>query len=402
MASKHANDVVHSTFSRFFDPVFLVTRKDMTPLMMQTARGQTEQVIRYITDPEDSHEAEMFETNGDGNDCLLLAVGNQHVELATCLLELKADPSRRNSVDMNAFEYAILDGLRTPIAKAVISSCTYVIPEIVQGPFMVKSLEHLAALKKGGELVVTTSLIGPVPDLLKPTIKDAEMVYTTTWLKDLVFLASTVQKGIMLLCSEVGYLERDANMVGILDVPRSRRYVYLGDDGGQVVKYNEAMKDEWIYRAALPERMFEACSSGELAPVVGLLKASASADVQDILGESVLMRAGQHGDLAITRCLLHARATVDTQSKDGFSALLLAASAGHAEVVRTLLRARADPQAKSRKGYTVLAFVKHQGHKEVLKAFEDVHNKAKDGNSVAAVRAKYAAPKKSSWNPFTW
>mmetsp|Transcript_94209 Transcript_94209/g.270096 ORF Transcript_94209/g.270096 Transcript_94209/m.270096 type:complete len:393 (-) Transcript_94209:72-1250(-) len=385
-----------SNFDRAFDPEYLVARKDISLVMLQTAEGKFQQVVDYITMPGEHHDMEIPVTNRDGNTLLLLAVANQHVELTKFLLEMKSDVNHRNQMNMDAIDYATMDGVRTPIARAVLSYVDYVIPEVCEGPYWSKGLHAIAELKET-LVLAKMSLIGRTPDLVNHNPRDAE--YATDWLKRLHYMVATVRKGVLLLSSEVGYLERDANLSGCLEVPADHRFVYLQEEG-KVIKYMKAMLRPTVYGDAIGNRIMDACLAGDSGAVKGLLKARAPPDVEDMQGQSALMRAAQKGDRTIVRSLLVNKARIDTQSKDGFTALLLAAIGNNVEVVRKLLRAKANPHAKSCKGFTVLSFVKHEGHKDILNIFAEERGQAKQ-RAVSATPA-FAPPERRSWNPLKW
>jgi len=200
-------------------------------------------------------------------------------------------------MNMDAIDYATMDGVRTPIARAVLSYVDYVIPEVCEGPYWSEGLHAIAELKET-LVLAKMSLIGRTPDLVNHNPRDAE--YATDWLKRLHYMVATVRKGVLLLSSEVGYLERDANLSGCLEVPADHRFVYLQEEG-KVIKYMKAMLRPTVYGDAIGKRIMDACLAGDSGAVKGLLKARAPPDVEDMQGQSALMRAAQKGDRTIVR-----------------------------------------------------------------------------------------------------
>jgi len=265
-----------------------------------------------------------------------------------------------------------MQGVRTPIAKAVLNHCDYVVPEALEGVYWHKSLSALRDLKDDGVLVATTSHLGKTPDFVNPHARDAE--YTVEWLSDLHYAVGHTKKGLLLLSHEIGYLEKDALMTGALEVPEAMRAVYMMDTH-KAIRYASALKRTDIYGQALEKRIIDACCEGDFPAVQGVLKAKASANVEDVYGQTALMRACKIGDSKIVRALLLNKAIVDQESRDGYSALLIASVNNHGEVARMLLRCKADAFKKTCKGNAVMSFIQHEGHRDIIKIINEEHDR---------------------------
>lgn len=352
-----------SAFDRLFDPEYLLARVDITPVMLHCAQGDMEKVVNHLTAPGERNDLDIFSVNRDGNTLLLLSVANQHYDISKLLLEMQSDLGHKNGMHLDALDYAAMDGVRNPIAKLLFSYCEYVVPTVVEGPFWSKSLGAVQQLQEAHIQVARTSLIGRTPEFLRTKLKDQE--YTRDWVRDLNFIVGHVRRGMLLLSSEVGYLERDAMRSGALEVPMDHRFVYQLDEG-KAMRFRVALKSNAVYGEALSKRVIDMCLAGDADAVRGLLRASAPADPADAFGHTALMRAAQRGATEVIAPLLKANARVDGKSNDGYTALLMASVNNHGDAVQMLVRARANPQVGTVKGNTVLSFIKHEGNTDVL------------------------------------
>mmetsp|Transcript_54718 Transcript_54718/g.158968 ORF Transcript_54718/g.158968 Transcript_54718/m.158968 type:complete len:395 (-) Transcript_54718:256-1440(-) len=348
-----------TAFARQFDPAYLVVRKDISHHHLLAAAGDLDGVAKSV----EKDEGLIQETNRDGNTLLLMAIANQHMPIVHMLLRLKSDIAHRNNAGMDALDYATMDGCRKPLARMILQRCEYVVPELVDGPYMQAGDRVLGRLREAGLRVVKTSIIGKTPNFIDPHPQDAE--YKTEWLRNTLFVVGTVQRGLLLLNHEIGYLERDAIITGSLEVPAPKRYVYHAGES-KVISFAKAMARTDVYAGAVDKRLLQACKEGEALPVQGLLKARASPNLQDIYGSTALMIAARAGNFPIAKCLVLNRAKVDDANKDGYTPLLLASVGNHSNVVRLLLRAKADPFAKTYRGNSVVSFVKHEGYQDIL------------------------------------
>jgi ankyrin repeat protein len=345
-------------FNHAFEPEFLQGRKDISPVMLAAARGDIDAVVNILNQKQD----ELFRTNKDGNTLLLLAVANNHVDLTHLLLEAKSDMSHRNLFQMDALDYATMEGgNNNPTAKAVLSHCDYILPESIEGTYWVESEKTKEFLVDRGLRVVKSSLIGRTPDFSDPFSRGSD--YRSEWIKSINSMAAVVRKGCLLLSENMGYLERDAVLTGFLEVPAENRCVFITQQK-TIVRFSAAVKT--IYSESFERRMVEVCREGNALAVVGLLKAKSSPNSEDHLGQTALMHAAREGDPKILRCLLVAKARVNTTNKEGYSAFLLAAVNRHEGAVKLLLRAKADPDAPTFRGNKALEFVKHQGLEDIL------------------------------------
>lgn len=358
-------DTKKMAFARIFDAEFLGARKDITPVMLAAAKGDVGFVAKYL---KEENPFEIYTKNRDGNTLLLLAVANKHIEMTKLLLELKSDVEHKNLMHMDALDYATADGIRTPLSRAVLSFCDFVLPDLVDGDYWITSTQNLNALNDEGVVLARASLCGRLPNFETKTAKDSE--YIAEWLKSMMFMVNAVNKGLLLLSHEVGFIERDAVLSGALEIPPDRRYVYCptkrAGTSELVVSFRKALEDPLIYQGKFEKRLIAKCAAGEDLAVRGLLKANASANVEDNYGQSALMKASQKGEYAVMHQLLIAKANPNATNKDGYTALHLAAVANKEDAVRLLLRAHADPTATSYKGNSVLNFVKYEGHKNIL------------------------------------
>lgn len=344
-------------FNRSFDPEFLAARKDITPVMLKTAQGDLDAVASHLK----TNEHELYLRNNDDNTLLLLAVANNHAHLAQFLIDIKSDVRHRNSAQMDALDYATMDGVRSQVAQVILQSCDFVIPEVLDGPHWTQSDMTIKALNEDKFVLAKCGIIGKTPDFTDVFSRASE--YRVEWLKSLLYVVNSVKRGILLLDDEIGYLERDAMLTGTLEMPVSRRYVYRPDDRS-IVKFSTALQS--FYAVSMKERLLEASFNGDAMAVQGLLKANAQANTEDLFGQTVLMSASRSNNPLVVRCLLHAKARVNSVNREGFSALLLACVEGSDDTVRFLLRAKADVNMRTYKGYSILDFVKHEGHKRIL------------------------------------
>uniref|UniRef100_A0A7S2N017 Ankyrin repeat domain-containing protein n=1 Tax=Alexandrium andersonii TaxID=327968 RepID=A0A7S2N017_9DINO len=356
-------------FARLFDPEFLSARRDMSKAMLAAAEGHTEVACKLI---EENH-AELSAQNKDGNTMLLLAAANNHVGLTQKLLELKADAYHKNGMQMDVLDYATMDGIETPMAKAVIAEFEFVAPEVRPGPYYLKSMDALKKLQASHILIARSSILGKTPDFSDILAKETE--YRVEWITSLTTMVDTVRRGILLLDADVGYLERDAILGGALEIPQERRFVYRSEDKS-LVKFSTALR--YFYREQMQQRILEAASSGNPTSVQGLLKAQAQPNVEDVRGQTALMRAAHNGDPQVVNCLIKAKANLNAQNTDGYSAFFLACVSGKELAVRMLLKAKADLSLRSYKGNSAIDFVRHQGHKNILKIITEERERLQD------------------------
>lgn len=369
----------HTKFSRIFDPEFLQARKDITPLMLNTALGDIKAVTKHLKDKD--NELDLYVRNRDGNSLLLLAVANKHLELTKLLLELKADVTHKNCMNMDALDYAAMDNIRNPIGEAVLRKCDYIIPDIFDGPYFVKSDRAVELLRLQNErdqnaVCARTSLIGRTPDFSDIFSKPSE--YRTDWINSLKFMGDCVRKGVLLLNDELGYLERDAMLSGLMEMPYQMRYVYRLD-AQNISKFSAVLHH--VYGPSMDRRIFEATNNKDAVAVASLLKAKANAQAQDIRGQTVLMRAAYTGEPMVAKALVMAKANVNTITKEGYSALFLAAVRNHESVTRLLVRSGADMNQRSFKGTSVFDFVKHERKLKILRILQEEKEKRRQGSA---------------------
>lgn len=362
-----------SKFARLFKYEYLEGRKDITPIMLSVAKGDVEEVKKGL---EGDNLDKLYQKTKDQNSLLLLAVGNNHVELASFLLDLKADVLHQNIYNQDALDYATAESIRSPLAKVVLSRCDYVVPDVFVGPYSQPAQAALATLREQGKVCCRTSVIGKTPDFADLSSKVSE--YRTEWLKKLVYICGLVRKGMLLLHDEVDYLLTDARLTGALDVPMNRRHVFL-PDSGHSIPFRRAMAT--VYAQDILLRLTEAAHKGDVPILLGLLKAYVDPNVTDKKGQTVLMRAAQSGEPQALKLLLQARANVNAVSRDGYPALLLAAVNNGETEVRLLVRAKADLSMRTTSGNSILDFVKHEGRKNILEIIRQEREALKQGGA---------------------
>mmetsp|Transcript_106999 Transcript_106999/g.301012 ORF Transcript_106999/g.301012 Transcript_106999/m.301012 type:complete len:370 (+) Transcript_106999:110-1219(+) len=349
-----------SQFNRMFNAEFLDVRKDITEAMLLTAKGEFDEVAKILkNDP-----FEIGKKNKDGNGLLQIAVANNQAAIVNLVLELKGEIGHKNSRQMDALDYATLDGVVNKMSKVILSHCDYLIPEVIAGPHRIVCQNNVAHLQSTGMVPVRSAILGKLPDFSDVFSKETE--YRKEWTEAMLFVVNSVRKGVLLPSDSVSYLERDAMLTGCLEVPARKRYVYVKDKG--IIRFDEALRK--VYSKAIELRMIEASLQGEATAVQGLLRAKASANTRDVHGQTLLMRACHHTDYMTILCLLQAKANVNETSKNGYPPLMLAATRNSEKAVNLLLRAKADMKQKSFKGHNVFDFVKHAGHKNILKLLE--------------------------------
>lgn len=355
-------------FNRIFDPEFLSARKDISPLELSCAKGELENVVTAIQEKEELLEKK----NKDGNTLLLIAVANVHVELADKLLEMKADVHCKNSMRMDAIDYSVMSSVTSPMAKVVFGHCDFIVPEILEGPFEKTGKQLVTDFMNQGLRLARTRVIGKTPEFNDPFSRETE--YRVDWLKKFRFVAQTVKRGVLLLDSDISFIERDALLSGALEVPVSGRYMYLAKEH-RIVRFSDALKSEFAVN--LDGRLCDAAYAGNALAVQGLLKAKAQPSVEDKNGETVLARACSNGDSLTIKCLIVGKANVNASNKEGYSALHLASIRAHGDAVKILLTAKAELFGKTNKGHTALDFVKHEGHKEILQILNETREQRK-------------------------
>jgi len=277
------------------------------------------------------------------------------------------------------------EGIRTPLAKEVLSHCDYVVTEVFDGAFEKVSKKAITDLLARGERLARTSLLGKRPDFAQ--LFSAETDYRKEWVANFKYMAQTVRRGVLLLDDDIGYLERDALLSGALEIPINQRYLY-SPEHGTIQKFTAALKPGSEYEASIEERLVKTSLAGEAMAVQGLLKAKATPNTEDLHGESVLSCACNNGDTQTIKCLLVAKATINAKNKDGYSALHVACCRNQADAVSVLLKAKADLFARTNKGNAVLDFVKHEGHSGVLEVLQQERDNRKEAKAFAKENAK--------------
>jgi len=126
-------------------------------------------------------------------------------------------------------------------------------------------------------------------------------------------------------------------------------------------------EDQAQHRAALKDRLIEACKAGEAWHVMKLLRGGFAGDdlsTPDSSGKTALMYAAEAGHLQVVSVLMLYRADVNVANLDGWTATIFAVSCaqsaeetdsqGHDSCVIELLKGKANPNAKTSTGMTAL------------------------------------------------
>jgi len=364
-------------FNRIFDPEFLISRKDITPLEIAVCHGKMDEFIAAVK----ADEHVIHNRNRDGNTLLLLAVANVRLELAHLLLEMKSDIHHKNGQKLDALDYACMESCRSAMAKEVISHCDYVHTEAFEGQLEKASKKAIVDLLATGHKMARTALLGKRPDF--SSLFGRETDYRKEWVANLKYITQLVRKGLLLLDDDITYLERDALLTGALEIPVQQRYLY-SPESQKIVKFTEALRPGSAYEHALEDRLVKTAFEGDSMSVQGLLKGKATPNAQNVRGESVLHCAAHNGDTLTIKCLLFAKAQINWNNREGFTALHVASSRSLYDATTILLRAKADIFARSNKGHSALDFCKHEGHKAVLLLLQDAKDEVKDARAAKA------------------
>lgn len=373
-------------FNRIFHPEFLQSRRDITPLEMACAMGKFDEVVEGIKEDE----SVLFRKNRDGNTLLLFAVANNHFQIADILLQMKSNINTTNSMKLNALDYAVMESIRSPMAKVVISNCDYVIGDVFEGPYERSSRRVIVELVEDGLTLASTTLCGRTPDFSR--LFDKESDYRKEWLSNFKYMVQVVRKGVLLLSCDIDYIERDALFSGALEIPVNHRYLYSpglkSTPSVSIIKFSHFVTG--AVENTLNGRLIKAASNGTPMAMQGLLKARVDPLSESFRGEPAILCACHNGEPQTIKCLLLAKAQVNTTNKDGYSGLHIATVRNNAEAVSVLLAAKADLFARTHKGNSVLDFVKHENHGRVLELLQQARDARKDALKEVKYKVSYA------------
>jgi len=380
-------------FNRIFHPEFLQSRRDITALEMACALGKFEEVVEGIK----GDESVLFRKNRDGNTLLLFAVANNHTQIADVLLQVKCNINTQNSMKLCALDYSVMESIRSPMAKVVLSNCDYVIGDIFEGPYERQSRRTIVDLIEDGLTLASTTLCGRTPDFASLFEKESD--YRKEWLSNFRFMVQTVRKGVLLLSDEITYLERDALFCGALEIPINNRYLYSAESkptpSACILKFSNFVKGN--VQNTLTGRLIKAASAGTPMAMQGLLKARVDPLSESFRGEPALLNACHNGEPQTIKCLLLAKAGVNTTNKDGYSGLHVATVRNNPEAVSVLLAAKADLFVRTHKGNSVLDFAKHESHGRVLEILQQARAARKDALKDK-VKVSYAVESKQGFS----
>jgi len=361
-------------FNRSFNPEYLGVRRDVSQIMLSAAKGDLATLKKHF---EEEGEAELSKKNREGNTLLIMAVANQHIGVVEFLVEQKADLFQKNRYGLDAMDFAAMYGIRSPILKLLMNNCLYVVPECPDGSFWKHCNGALTQLTNDRVYFVKTSVIGKTPPIVQARMENRKDEAVTKWLASVSYFMSCVKHGMLLLSSDIGYLEGDALAGGCLEVPADKRFVYVAERN-QIVPYAYALRSRALYASVIEDRVLQGCIDNNPVCVLSLLRARVSPEVQDLQGSSLLMHAARRGSTEAVRCLIESRAKIADSNQNGYTPLLLAAVGEHGETVRLLLRMKANPLQTTYKGITVLAAVKHEGLKDIEQIIAEEQLRGKD------------------------
>lgn len=375
------SSVKATKFNRIFHPEFLASRRDITALEMACAMGKFEEVVQGIKEDE----SVLFRKNRDGNTLLLMAVANNHEQIASVLLQMKCNINTKNNMKLDALDYCVMEAMRSPMAKVVLASCDYVTADVFEGPYERSSRHAITALVESGLTLASTTLCGRTPDF--KSLFEKESDYRKEWLSNFRWMVTVVRKGVLLLSDDISYLERDALFGGALEIPVNNRYLY-STERRSIVKFTNFVKGN--VQNTLTGRLVSAASGGNPLAMQGLLKARVDPLSESFRGEPALLCACHNGEPQTIKCLLLAKAGVNTINKDGYSGLHVATVRNNPEAVSVLLTAKADLFVRTHKGNSVLDFAKHESHGRVLEILQNARDARKDAlkEKVAVSYAK--------------
>ena len=114
-------------------------------------------------------------------------------------------------------------------------------------------------------------------------------------------------------------------------------------------------------------RLLIAARNSDADGVERALKAGASPDARNRLGETALVIALKKKDLVIATKMLDARTDVNVAAVNGVTPLMAAAHAGLPEGVAILLARGADPAALDRLGKNAMTYAAGEGHAAIVK-----------------------------------
>eukprot|EP00746_Dinoflagellata_sp_MGD_P085385 gnl/MRDRNA2_/MRDRNA2_33801_c0_seq1.p1 gnl/MRDRNA2_/MRDRNA2_33801_c0~~gnl/MRDRNA2_/MRDRNA2_33801_c0_seq1.p1 ORF type:complete len:380 (-),score=84.13 gnl/MRDRNA2_/MRDRNA2_33801_c0_seq1:9-1148(-) len=356
-----------SEFDKMFKLEHLEARMDVTPLHLAAVRGELEFVMKNLK----KNPIEMGVRTKDGNDLLMLAAANDQAEVVAFLIEFKANLYHRNNMKKNVLDYVAREGIiGKPIPQMILKNMDFIATEIFDSPLALMCTKVLQKLQRENVAIVPITFLGPTPDFTD--VFEGDDQQRQDWMRNFKAAVRTVKKGCLLLDDSVAYLESDAALGGALEVPMSRRYVYIPKKN-DIVKYANAL--DVVYGRALEKRLIDAASQGDVQAIRGLLKAGGHPNVDDEKGQTLLMKASFCGATETMTAILDAKAHVNVQNVDGYSALLVAAARGHANAIKLLLEYGADAHVKSYKGNSAMDFAKHEGREPVKEALLSAHKK---------------------------
>eukprot|EP00466_Bigelowiella_natans_P004260 jgi/Bigna1/69600/fgenesh1_pg.9_\ len=119
------------------------------------------------------------------------------------------------------------------------------------------------------------------------------------------------------------------------------------------------------------DRIFIACSEGNVAEVESLVRARASVNFKNSRGTVPLHLATTKGHDEVVGRLLAARALPDVRMSNGWTPLLYASWKGQQKIVSGLINARAQLNIKTQDGAVALTWAAREGHIEIIKSLAE-------------------------------
>ncbi len=117
-------------------------------------------------------------------------------------------------------------------------------------------------------------------------------------------------------------------------------------------------------------------------PALFLIRAGASVNGTNLLGETPLLNASWAGNIAAVKLLLRNGADPNVASRSGYTPLMAAVDCGHEKIVRVLLIHGADADAMNRSGVTTIMRAIDRGYDDIAVMLADYGAKSGGGRAT--------------------
>ena len=118
---------------------------------------------------------------------------------------------------------------------------------------------------------------------------------------------------------------------------------------------------------SLNARLLLAARSSDRPGIERALKAGASPDARNRLGETALVIGLKKPDVALAKAMLDAGTDVNIAAVNGVTPLMAASYAGLTDIVATLLERGADPKPIDRLGKNAITYAAGEGHAGIVR-----------------------------------